>query len=652
MRALHWAVVFGFGLAPGAFGQIEGLLPLEEPSAPVKAEVSDRADLEAFIDGLMAAYREAYHTAGAVVSVVKDGEVALAKGYGYADVEKRTKVDPERTLFRIGSVSKLFVWTAVMQLHEQGKLELDSNVNAYLDAFQIPDTFPEPVTMKHLMSHTAGFEDHIIGLFARTADRVRPLGEILVEEMPARVRPPGVESSYSNHGTALAAHIVERISGQSWDEYVEEHILRPLGMEHTTFRQPVPDGLKGDLSKGYSFEGDVFKEEGFEFVPIAPAGSASASAVDMAKFMIAHLQSGRFGDNRILEAETSRLMQSELFRPAPKLNYMAHGFYVLQRNGEEVIGHGGDTLYFHTILGMVPRHNVGFFASFNSAEGAKATLEFFEAFMDRYFPAPEPPKPEPPSDFAARAKRFEGSYRANRYSHTTIAKVGALMNVIEVKRADDGRALTMSNTGKKRWVEVEPFLFREEDGQDLTAFIEDESGEITRLASAFPALAFEKVRLYETPRAQNALFVAAMFLFVTTLVIVPLGARLRKRYNVTAEMIPRVPFATRLLAWLMSLSFVIFVGGIAVLYQDPFEIAFGMPAGTKELLVVPLVGALFGALLLLATVVAWVRGHGRPLGRLYYTLLVLVTAGFLWQLDYWNLLRYHFTPDGYFYGLL
>ena len=114
--------------------------------------------MEAFLDKLLGREMEKHHIAGAAVSVVKDGKLFFAKGYGYADLENGIPVDPEQTIFRIGSVAKLFTWTAVMQLVEQGKLDLDADINTYLD-FRIPDTYPQPITLKHLLTHTSGFED-------------------------------------------------------------------------------------------------------------------------------------------------------------------------------------------------------------------------------------------------------------------------------------------------------------------------------------------------------------------------------------------------------------------------------------------------------------------------------------------------------------
>ena len=245
----------------------------------------DSLDVLYFMDGVVQTHLRDKHIAGATICVVKDGRILLAKGYGFSDVKKQIPVQAEETLFRIGSISKLFVWTSVMQLVQQGKLDLNTDINQYLKDFKIPATYNEPITLKHLMTHSPGFEDLIIGLFAKDSSKVKRLGEILSNEIPGRVRPAGEVSSYSNHGTGMAAYIVEQASGMNWITYVEKSILNPLAMTSTTFRQPLPARLKGRMSKGYAYADGEFVEKLFEYVPLSPIGAATTTAVDMANFM-------------------------------------------------------------------------------------------------------------------------------------------------------------------------------------------------------------------------------------------------------------------------------------------------------------------------------------------------------------------------------
>ena len=175
----------------------------------IHAQPLDSLQVRMFLDGVMETKMSDKHIAGASVAVVQGGRLLFAKGYGYRDWAARLPVEADNTLFRIGSISKLFVWTSVMQLAAQGKLDLDANVNVYLKDFKIPDTYEQPITLKNLLTHTPGFEDLVINLFTRDSSSLLPMGEILKHEMPARVRPPGTYASYSNHGTNIAAYIVE-----------------------------------------------------------------------------------------------------------------------------------------------------------------------------------------------------------------------------------------------------------------------------------------------------------------------------------------------------------------------------------------------------------------------------------------------------------
>src|SRR5215471_17569751 len=279
--------------------------PTAKPAQPVTAKPAPPltpADLESFLDGFMPVQIERADIAGAVIAVVKDGKLLFAKGYGYSDYEKKVPVSPENTLFRPGSISKLFTWTSVMQLVEQGKLDLDRDVNDYLD-FKIPPAWGKPITLRDIMTHRPGFEETVKELFVGSEKELSPIAQYLPAHLPARIFPPGTTPAYSNYATTMAAYIVQRVSGQPFNDYVEAHIFKPLGMEHATFRQPLTEALKPLMSKGYQEASGGAKE--FEWVEAAPAGSVSASAESMTHFMIAHLQNGKYGDVQILKPETA-----------------------------------------------------------------------------------------------------------------------------------------------------------------------------------------------------------------------------------------------------------------------------------------------------------------------------------------------------------
>ena len=319
--------------------------PVMPPAAPMPeltlAHELAKPDLEAFLDALMPAQLQNRDIAGAVVAVVKDGRVLLAKGYGYADFAAKKPVVAEKTLFRPGSISKVFTATAVMQLVEQGKLDLDRDVSEYID-FEIPKTYSEPVTLRRLLTHTAGFEETLKNLFVPSAREMRPMRDYLVAAMPARIFPPGKVPSYSNYGLTLVGYIVERVSGEPFEKYIAAHILDPLRMEHSTFAQPLPETLEASMSPGY-----LAAEQGprtFEFVTTSPAGALSATATDMSRFMLALLGEGTLEGATILKPESVRAMEVRQFEFHPDLH--AIGFILMDysMNGQRIVGHGGDTI--------------------------------------------------------------------------------------------------------------------------------------------------------------------------------------------------------------------------------------------------------------------------------------------------------------------
>src|SRR6266699_6514225 len=334
------------GPAPSPLISLPSPPPAKVPSAapqPSPPAAFTKQDFEAFLDALIPSQLRTRNIAGAVVSVVKDGQVLFAKGYGYADFAAKKPVLADQTLFRPGSISKLFTATAVMQLVDQGKLDLDRDVNEYLD-FAIPKTYPEPVTLRRLLTHTAGFEETLKNLFVAHESDMKALRTYLVNQMPQRIFPPGKIPSYSNYGFSVAGYIVERVSGEKFERYIDNHILKPMRMTNSKFDQPLPPELAAQMSKGYL--NAAKKPRDFEFVQAAPAGSLSTTAADMTRFMLAFLQDGSVDGVAILKPETVRQMETRQFELHPMINGIGMNFMEYWLNPVRVIGHGGDTVYF------------------------------------------------------------------------------------------------------------------------------------------------------------------------------------------------------------------------------------------------------------------------------------------------------------------
>jgi len=501
-------------------------------TSPSAGAAMTAADVEAFLEGIVPAQLAREDIAGAVVIVVKDGRVLFGKGYGFSDVESRKPVSVDDTLFRPGSTSKLFTWTAVMQQVEQGKLDLDKDVNTYLD-FKVPEAFGKPITLRDIMTHTPGYEDYARDLFTSDPKQLVPLGAHLKSHQPHRIYPPGTTPAYSNYATAMAGYIVERVSGKPFDDYIEEFITKPLGMTRATFRQPLPPDLAPLMSKGYRLGSG--KAEKFELVNPTPAGAMSASGASMARFMLAHLQDGRFEGTQILKPETAQLMHARQRGKSPDMNAMCLGFYEETRNGHRVISHGGDTQWFHSDLHLMPDAGLGFFVSYNSAgkgEISGRTL-LWESFLDRYFPY-TPPAAGAPSSAASDIPLVTGSYLSSRRSDTTFLRLIYLFSQLNVTRAE-GNTIEIGDlknfNGKPyRFEPVGSMAFREVHGQGRVVFVKDAAGRL-ELVTPYPFFVFTRSSGGLARSALMTFGIATLVILVLALLLWPIGGWIRRHYD-------------------------------------------------------------------------------------------------------------------------
>ena len=626
------------------FVAVVGQAP-NEPAQPSGPHEMTAADLEAFLDGLVPQQIKHDDVAGVTISVVKDGKLLFAKGYGYADVKQKKPVSPQDTLFRPGSISKLFTWTAIMQLYEQGKLDLDRDVNTYLD-FKIPDAFGKPITLKNIMTHTPGFEEQVKDLFRNDTSKLN-LGEYLKNHIPARIYPPGTVPAYSNYATSVAGYIVERVSGRPFDEYVAENIFKPLNMTHSTFTQPLPSNLAPLMSNGYRLGSD---DPGlFEVVNPFPAGSLSSSATDMAQFMLAHLDDGQLSGARILKPETARLMHSRLFGLDDAANAMCYGFYEESRNGHRIIGHAGDTVFFHSDLHLVLDQKVGFFVSYNSAGrgDSPGRLNLWYAFLDRYYPY------TPPAASSATgkddAKAASGTYTLSRRSETSFLKTASLLSQFTVSPVGDGDIeipqLTGPNGKPKRWQAVGPMTFVERDGQDKLIFKPDESGHI-RMVLPYPFFIGQRVSGLQNGKLLLTVLGVSLGLMLLTLILWPVAWFVRRHYDRTLELSP-VERLLRLvvrLVFLLDLIFVAALFGLTVYGLNHLEVFSDQGAKWFRLIqIIGILGAVGTLAALFNAALAWIGKRRSIWGKLSATIMLLACLGVLWFAFAGNLLRFSST---------
>ena len=617
------------------------------------SDFSNQTELAIFLDEYIPDQLDQYNIVGMTISFVKDNEIFFAKGYGNRTLAPVAKpVIANQTLFRIGSISKTFTAVAVLQLVEDGILDLDTDINSYLTAFKIPDTYSDPITMRHLLTHTAGFEEKAYPSIFSSAYGILSLEDFVIEILPDRVHSPGVITSYSNYGFTLAGYIVQEMSGKLFEQYIEDEIFIPLGLNSSTFREPLPSNLSMNMSTGYNEYGQVGY---FEYLSVPPAGSCSSTATDMAKFMIALLDNGYYNGTQILLNETVQMMQEEHFTTHPNLPGANLGLYEMDTHNEYIIGHGGDTVFFHSLMALFPDDNFGFFISYNSRGGSIARNEFFEDFMDRFYPYIN--EINPMNDYDKGLRQFNGLYCTTRrfYSDKIIQPpIGEPYEIIEYDYLTDAIRIVANNGYLEmlglQFVQIETDYFVETTGQYdyKIAFIRNENGRITNFYSTFtiPLVSYERLHpLYVTPEGLNLiLFLVILISFIFSIIWGILALiRVKKRKDKIA-IFPTI--AKWLNFGLVIFSIVPFIFIITKILstvlraQDPYD-------GLNSLIIFPIIALILIAGMTIFSILSWFgignidkKPYWKLWERISYSALTILSYSLIAFFVLWNILGY------------
>jgi len=602
--------------------------------------IDDVQELTKFVDGKMEASMNSLFIPGAVISIVKDGKLLMAKGYGSANLEEGTAVDPNKSLFRIASTTKLFTWTAVMQLVEQGKIDLDENVNSYLKTFKIPDTYAEPITMRHLMTHTAGFEEGGVGYQITTDLDKLPgsISETLTKHRLARVRPPGEMSSYSNYGTTLAGLVIEEVSGLKYEDYIQRNIFDLLDMKYASVEEPIPTALEPYKVIGYTNNDGSFKrgtptfEGGFR-----PAGSGSVSAVDMAHFMIAHLQDGRYEDKQLLQEATVALMHAPAFQFDPRMPGVSLGFAEKRINGITLIAHGGADPQFNTELYLAPEKGLGIFVSFNGGPGNEAADGLIKELFARYYPATEPELPIDTTVTSEILQKYTGSYQFTRRNFTHIDKFFSFFVQINLTQSDNMLTLG-SGSEQEFYVPVGEHLFQKVNGSEQLGFHVDNTGKVTHmLISALPDMPLERTSLLDRNQLWFVIMGISSFIFLT--VLVELIIRRRQIKDMTIEQRKAMMLLVKTAGWGLASLLIVFS---MLMSMDVLTKLTEVSIFLKLALLMPMIMLMLTLRSIVSAVFVWSKGYWSVLKRVHYTLVVGSAIAFCWFFYYWNLLGWKF----------
>ncbi len=483
------------------------------------------------------------------------------------------------------------------------------------------------------MSHTSGFEDLIIGLFTKDESELKTLYDVIYDNVPKRIRPSGKEISYSNYGASLAGFIVENETGISFEQYIENNIFVPLKMNNSTFIQPVPDSLKDDLAIGYMLVNNEFLEQDFEFIQGTPAGGISTTANDMARFLMTNLNNGILDGNQILNTETIQQMHTALFMPDPNSGGLAYGLIEKEINGVKILGHSGDTIYFHSNFAFLPDYDLGIFISTNTSTGMLPLHNLFEHFIKSFFPAPTG------LDIAISNTRpledYTGSYISNRRSESDFTKLFSLFMKFEVRLSEDDLGLDILDlfTQKfNKYLEIDERTFQREDGTDRFVFLADMDNNINAVMSnSFPVITFTRMSAIENPLLIITITILDLIMIVSGIIVRPIGllAMLSKKHKFTgAEKWIGFAGSVLILFYLAFITSMIASFSGDVVFEIPNPIPFIILGITFFINIANIP----------CCILAWKNNYWKLPSRLYYTFAITISSVFLWLLYYWEIL--------------
>jgi CubicO group peptidase (beta-lactamase class C family) len=645
-----WLLLMSLG-APAQAPDVLSRPPAHAQQADVKTDATpgphalEASDLEAFFDGIVPLQLERSDVAGASVLVMQDGEVLLEKGYGFADLKSKKPVDPVTTIFRLASISKLFTWVSVMQLAEQGKLDIDTDVNRYLD-FQIRPAFSRPITLRNLMTHCGGFEEENRDIIVTNPKQTVSLRDFLIRNQPRRIFAPGTIPAYSNYGVGLAGYIVQRVSGQPFEQYVEQHIFAPLKMVHSTFYQPPPAALRRLPSEGYPTDTQE-APIGFEVFNPAPAGGVSSTAADMGRFGQALLNGGELDGSRILKPETLAAMWTPQFRASDQLPPIGMGFYQGWRNSLRWIGHEGDLVAFHSLFMLEPSHKLLLFISYNSAGGGERTRpEIVDMFTDRYFPG------QTRQAFVSLPRKeleeIEGVYQSTRRQESGKLKLLSLFSQT-VAMVDKDGILHIEDIKDLRhhpvkWKPIEKDLWQEMDGQRRVFAIRDPGGRVVRLAYDFPGVQAQRVPWYEHEgpvlTAVSASLAVLILVVLAPLIRLARKLILRRRPPLAPQPGTRLlPLTTQVAACLWVVLLVTL--GICLIVLGGEDAMPPTSAWDKYFVLLNIVTAVaiaFSLATVISAVRIWRHTALRKISLVKYSLVALACVMLCWFAFHWHIL--------------
>ena len=610
----------------------------------------NNAEVAAFMDSVVIGTMASQNAPGVGIVIVKDDSIFFSKGYGYADKENQVPVDPAKTLFRTASVCKTVTATVVLIARDEGLVDMNTDVNKYLTSFKIPEAYGKPITLKNLLTHTAGFDDTYLGKSARTKEEAIPLGEFLKEHLPERIMPPGEIFSYSNLGNALAAYVIEEVTGMDFEQYAVEKLLKPLDMKKSSYT--LQGFQKDNLYTGYIYVDGVQTPFPFDHLNDYPAGQMLTTLNEFGNFMMMHLNEGKFNGNQVVDSSTIDEMHSVQFTHHPKLSRSSgYAFGINEYNGLKTLAHGGGYAGISTIMYLFPKIKMGVYAISNSSNGVPWSV--VNQFMNKFFPYEEAPSDvEYPltnlPEYDENIDRFTGSYRAVRYARNEMTKIGVLMGMLAeempVWRNRDGMIMMYDHKrDERRLIQVEPLLFQSIDDDYYMAFREDEAANVTHVFTDGTS-SLEKINWYEEIWFNTVLFFTLITIFIFSHLLyfgyVFVNRREKKKTKNHSLL--------KCSAFVSGIYLIYYVLFVSLFYfgLEPAEreigMAYGMPWYFNILQIIPFIGIIVTVFLIWGVLKALKIYNEAKLGIIYSAIIIIASLLNIWFMYYWQLLGWKF----------
>lgn len=615
----------------------------EERSIEISKVIINEDNIKNFMDNYFHEKMKDYSVPGASVVVVKDNKEIFKSGYGYSNLESKTKVDIDKTSFPACSVSKLFTATAILQLYEKGELDLDRNIEEYISPYKVINKYDTPVTCRNLLTHSSGIDEESELNVATLDYNLVKKQEYYFNTHPIKVvTEPNTICRYSNIGYNILGYIVEKVSKTSYEDYVKENILKPLEMNDSTIR------LKSnDTAKGYTDEGNKYIENTLAYQYTSGSCGIITTTKDMENFIIANLNNGKFKDNKILSDKTLKIMQDKQFSNSEVIPGMGFGFIRSYRNGEEIIKHEGALPSgYTTTLFILPKENIGIYIATNSLNALPFNFE--EEFLNHFYPKVNNSFNTKNISKRINLNEYEGTYRNyDGTSKTNIMKLNVLFDSsmdMKIKDNKDGTLTLCEFTSAKekiitKLVETEEGVFLREDGRGKVAFRFDKSGNVIYAFNDTSHNSFEKIKFYDKSQFIVSIIGVSLIIFITNLLIF-IKSFLKRKKELKSNGF-KVIKSMKLLNVIIEIFNITGALGVIILtvtmcLNSDFSLIYLL----YFFLTLLIISNIMTFLSLILLIYSLFKNKGSIRVKVHYIILNIANLAFVWVLYYFNFLGY------------